>query len=151
MNGRQEEKQVAIFGTSTVEAPNYLAAISGDEMMAVLRRMGFAPELSHDSQGDPLIKFQVEGMKTLINFYNGTNGRYESLQFFSGFNDKVPLQKINEFAQQKRFARVYLDANETINIEWDVALDGGVRKEFLEETVLRWKRLLQIFGGFFSE
>jgi len=141
---------MSIFGSSAGETPKFYESISAQEMMDILREMGFAPELSQDSGGDPRIRFQIEGLKNTIFFYGGTEGRYKSLQFFSGFNDKEPLQKVNEWGQKKRYARVYLDASETVNVEWDISLEGGVRKEFIEASVRLWKSLLRGFCAFFA-
>lgn len=126
-------------------------SISGEEMMAILKEMGFAPELSKDPDGDPLITFQIEGITNEIVFYDGTNGRYESIQFFTGSADKVPLQKVNEWNQKKRFGRVYLSSDGTINMDWNVALSGGVPKEYLEQALLRWKGVLMGYLFFFFQ
>jgi hypothetical protein len=138
-----------IFGASRSEE-NLYTSITGEELLAIIREMGFVPELSKDSEGDPVVRFQIEGLKTSILFYEGKEGRYESLQFFAGFSDKVPLQKTNEWCRKKRYSRVYLDANDTINIEWDVTLAGGVRKEYIIEAVRRWRRIFLSVCEFFA-
>lgn len=138
---------MSIFGTAKGEEPIY-TSISGDEMLAIVKEQGFVPEMTSDSDGDPVIKFQIEGMKCSIFFYDGKDGRYESIQFFTGFTDKVPYPKVNEWTRKRRFSRAYLDAKETINLEFDVPLSGGVRKEFLVEALRRWRRTFVSFVQF---
>ena len=66
-------------------APKIFTTISGPELSDIIREMGFAPELTTDKGGDPLIRFRVEGMMCQIFFYGCENSRSDSLQFSAGF------------------------------------------------------------------
>jgi len=138
---------MAIFGTGKVGDGTFYDSINGDEMTAIVREMGFVPELSKDNQGDPVVWFQIEGLKCAIFFYEKAGDRYKSVQFFAGFADKIPLEKVNEWSQKKRYSRVYANDEGHARIEYDLPLAGGVRKEYIVEAIGRWRRLMLSFTG----
>jgi hypothetical protein len=123
----------------------FLVTVSGEEMAEIVREMGFVPELTKDGGGDPMIKLRIEGLRCQILFYGCKDGRANSLQFNASFADKAPMQKMNEWNRKKRFGKAFLDADNDICIQMDVDLDGGVRKEYLEEILKRWR---SVFTGF---
>lgn len=140
---------MALFGTKEEPKQQFFDTISGEELTAIIREMGFTPELGKDSQGDPIIKLQIEGMRTGVFFY-GTkdgNGRARSLSFYLGFSDKCPIEKINTWNAKKRFAKAYVDENGT-SFNFDVDLDGGVRREYFTEILKRWRGLVGEFASF---
>jgi hypothetical protein len=127
------------------------ATVSGDEMVGVVRDLGFSSELATDSGGDPMIRFQVEGMKCLLLFYGCKDGRASSIQFSAGFTMKRPLELINKWNQKKRFGKAYLDADGDVMINFDVDLDGGVTREYLKEVFKRWRAVFISFVTFLQE
>ena len=138
-----------LFGTRPPQT-EFIDSVTGDEMMSLLAKTGFVPDLSEDQQGDPLIRFQVEGTRSLVIFYNPLGeGRFGTFQYYAGYQDRYSLEKVNEFNRTKRFVRAFNDPDETISLLWDVTLEGGVRADFLEQSVLRWRGALRIFNSFF--
>jgi len=134
---------------SASKAP-IITSVTGSDMMAVLKEMGFVPELTKDSDGDPLIHFQVEGTKCSIFYFEGTSGQYESIQYYVGYDNAPSLDKINEWNQGHRYGRAYLGTDGHARMEFDVPLYGGVSEDHLEQTVHRWKDLVSSFEDFLN-
>lgn len=137
---------MGLFGSESKER-QILTSITADEMATILKDMGFSPELATDSAGDPMIRLPVEGLKSLIFFYGGSGGRYESYQYSAGFRmeTKPGHEAVNEWNRKKRFGKVYLDSEDDPHIEMDVSLSGGVQREYISETVRTWRA---VFGAF---
>ncbi len=128
-----------------------LTSASGPEIEGILREMGFGPELTTDSKGDPKILFGVEGIRCLVFFYEVKDGRAGSIQFCSGFSDKLTPATANEWNRGKRFLKVYLDEDSEPYVDMDVDLAGGVTREYIMERVKLWKSLLLNFIRFVRE
>lgn len=124
-------------------------SVTGDDVVGILREMGFVPELTKDDDGDPLVKFQIEGLKTSIYFFEGSGGRYSAIQFFAGFDDSPTLDKVNTWNTKHRYGRSYLGSTGKLRVEYDVALEGGLTKDNLEACVRRWHTVLNSFTEFF--
>lgn len=125
-------------------------SVTGDDVVGMLREMGFTPELTKDSDGDPLVNFQIEGVKTSIYFYENSGGRYSAIQFYSGFEDQPPISKVNDWNANHRYGRAYLSSAGKLHIEYDIALTGGISRDNLEECVRRWHTVLSAFAAFFA-
>jgi Putative bacterial sensory transduction regulator len=125
--------------------------INGNDMTEIIREMGFAPELTADSGGDPLIRFRIEGMRTHILFYGCKDGFATSLSFGACWADKRSLEKLNEWNRTKRFGKAYLDSDGDVCLQMNVDLDGGVRREYLEEILKRWRQVFLRFIEFVNE
>ena len=122
-------------------------SLNGEEMAAIVKEAGFSPEVTKDSQGDPLIRFRLEALRCAIYFFGCKNDRCESYQFSAGFSmEKKPGQeKINEWNRTKRFGRAYIDAEQDPHIEMDVDLDGGVTHEYIVRTLSTWRAVFLAF------
>ncbi len=116
-----------------------IETVSGEELTLILREMGFSPELKTDRGGDPLVSFQIEGLKCFIACYGCQGARATSLQFGTGFSDKKPLETINAFNRATRFGKAYLDSDGDLMLTLDLALQGGVSRKYLEEMIRRWR------------
>jgi hypothetical protein len=132
------------------EVDTIYRTISGEEMMQIVRDMGFSPELKTDSGGDPMIVFRVEGMKCLVLFFLVTGGRARSLQFMGAFAIKGTLEKVNEWNRRKRYGKAHLDNAGDWAIQMDVDLDGGARREYIEEALKTWRSIFSAFMAFIS-
>jgi hypothetical protein len=138
------------FGDSA-EKPKFFKSISGPEMADLVREMGFVPELTTDSGGDPLIKFRIESMMCLIYFYGNKDGRSDSLQFSAGFANKPAITKVNEWNAKKRFLKAHLDPEGDVIVNMDFEIDGGVTLEFFQERLKRWRAVFLSFTSFMRE
>ena len=69
--------------------------VSGAEAMAVLQAMDLEPEMLEDSVGDPMIRFQTNGLNAYLNFYDCSADRCGSLQLEVGLTWKRPRALAN--------------------------------------------------------
>jgi hypothetical protein len=141
---------MSLFGNQPAKS-DVFATISGEELTEIVREMGFAPELTVDSQGDPMVKFRIEGLRCQILFYGCKDGRANSIQFNSVFSSDAPLEKINDWNLKKRFGKASLDADHDVLFQMDVDLDGGVKRDYFEEIIKRWRSVFLSFARFLSE
>jgi hypothetical protein len=121
--------------------------VNGEELAAVVREAGFVPEITEDSQGDPLVRFRLEGLRTSIFTYGCEDDRCTSYQFMAGFSmdEKPGVEKVNEWNRLRRFGRAYVDTEQDPIIEMDVDLDGGVTHEYLVRTLTTWRAVFVSF------
>lgn len=85
--------------------------VSGAEAMAVLQAMDLEPEMLEDSVGDPMIRFQTNGLNAYLNFYDCSAGRCGSLQLEVGLDleNGTSLQVANVYNTRYRYGRMVLD------------------------------------------
>ncbi|MBJ6978902.1 MULTISPECIES: YbjN domain-containing protein [unclassified Luteimonas] len=85
--------------------------VSGAEAMAVLQAMELEPEMLEDSVGDPMIRFQTNGLNAYLNFYDCNAGRCGSLQLEVGLDleNGTSLQVANVYNTRYRYGRMVLD------------------------------------------
>ena len=85
--------------------------VSGAEAMAVLQAMDLEPEMLEDSVGDPMIRFQTNGLNAYLNFYDCSGGRCGSLQLEVGLDleNGTSLQVANVYNTRYRYGRMVLD------------------------------------------
>lgn len=85
--------------------------VSGAEAMIVLRAMELEPEMLEDGVGDPMIRFQTNGLNAYLNFYDCSGGRCGSLQLEVGLDleNGTSLQVANVYNTRYRYGRMVLD------------------------------------------
>ena len=59
------------------------------------------------------------------------------------------MEKVNQWNNEKRFSRAYLDRDGDANVEWDIDLEGGVTVEAVREGIRTFQTVVQAFKGFF--
>ena len=98
--------------------------VSGQDFERILKDMGFTPTLTTDGGGDPLIIFQIEGLKSAVIFYGCSNDRANSIQFRASYSATLSLDQANKWNSTKRFGKVYIDKDGDVALTLDVDLDG---------------------------
>jgi len=95
--------------------------VTGAEAMAVLEDMALQPEMLEDSVGDPMIRFQIEGLTAYLNFYDCRDGRCGSLQLEVGLDLQAgtSLQVANVYNARYRYGRVLLDDEMDPYLQYD--------------------------------
>jgi hypothetical protein len=104
--------------------------------------------LESQSDGDPRISGQINGLAYQLFFMNCTDGAdCEDLNFYAGFADLKPtVDAINDWNRNKRFGNAYLDSDLDAVIEFDVNLEFGVSRDNLDATFGLWELLLQQYA-----
>lgn len=129
------------------------ATINGSEPKEILdlaKGHGSA-ELSTDKQGDPLIQGRIKGYKYQILFYDCKSGNNcETVTFDAAWENSgdVDLKKINEWNQNKRFGRAFLDSDGDPALDWDVNLTHGVNSKNFDDTLQIWGNAMEQFAEF---
>jgi hypothetical protein len=116
---------------------------SVDEILAIAKTYGSAT-LASQSNGDPKVSGQIEGIPYTVYFMNCTNNAdCEDVNFYSGFLDNKPdLETINAWNRDKRFGKAYLDTDLDAVVEWDVNLEHGVTSENMDAAFALWWLIL---------
>lgn len=125
-------------------------ATEPNKILEIAKGFGSA-ELSNDKHGDPLIQGRMEEYKYQIIFYDCENGKNCTTIAFDAaweISSEVDLEKVNDWNQNKRFGRAFLDVDGDPALDWDVNLKHGVEKANLEDTFKIWKDLMQEYVDF---
>lgn len=139
-----------------VVAPPTARLIDATDPQAILEiAKGFgSAEIETDNKGDPKIVGRIEGSKYVVLFYGCTAAAdCKSIQFVVSWRakDKMALEKINKYNDDKRFGKAYLDKDGDPTLEFDVNLVGGVTRKNFEETYDWWKTSLVQFAKFLNK
>ena len=122
-------------GTRVSQATVY-NAVSGKEIQAMLTTEGYRPTLGKAEDGDPQIKFKVQGKEIRIDFYDCNKTEFcGSLNFSTGWALKTKLKAadLNQWNADSRYIRVYTDEENDPILEDDIDLDGGVTMNNVKE------------------
>jgi hypothetical protein len=134
-----ESPLAALFKTVDATDPARLAEILRDE--------GYRAKVERDDVGDPKISSSSQGVDWTIFFYDCDGDRCKSIQFAIAFDteDGVPLELVNRWNRDNRFAKAYLDDENDPFLEYDVNLVGGVTRNNFADTLGLWEGLLGNF------
>lgn len=144
---------LAIGFSAPAHAQNVTAA-NPESVASVIRGKGYTVEVSKDSDGDPLIKAEGNGVNFIVLFYGCTNGKAcQTISFYAGWTDsEANEQKLNEWNRDQRFGRAYIDKDGDPCIEMDVDLDdGGMSKILFEDNVEFWMTVMSQYSKFIFE
>jgi Putative bacterial sensory transduction regulator len=129
---------------SSSNAVEVLSDISLDMMLNLLEEQGLSGEVVGSNTGNPLIRLKIGGYTSGVYFYaerEGTPGYYRSIQFAAMFRQSLSLEDANRWNRERRYVKVYADADGQLAFEQDVSLDGGVTRRFLIERLNDWQRI----------
>ena len=139
-------------GTRVSQATVY-NAVSGKEIQAMLTTEGYRPTLGKAEDGDPQIKFKVQGKEIRIDFYDCNKTEFcGSLNFSTGWALKTKLKAadLNQWNADSRYIRVYTDEENDPILEDDIDLDGGVTMNNVKEFVRMYVSQLDEFVAEFK-
>ena len=127
--------------------------IGGKEVLELLAKEGYKPELGKDADGDPKITFKIQGKSIGIFFYDCNKTPFcSNLSISTGWDLKKPLdsQKLLTFNYDNRFARASTDKDNDPYFESDFDLTGGATKVALAEWVKTYAGQLDEFKSAFK-
>jgi hypothetical protein len=139
-----------------------IMAVDQDILAAIVREAGYkalvksTEEGGSHYKGDAYIETAQNGWQTFITFYNKTeDGKYTSVQFGLHLNDNEGTfggtARMNDFNSQWRFVKGVINADNSLTIQMDVDLVGGVSREYLIKRVGLWDHVLGSFNNFTAE
>lgn len=123
-------------------------AVSGKEISAMLSTEGYRPTLGKAEDGDPQIKFKVQGKEVYIDFYDCNKTEFcGSLNISTGWALKTKLKAtdLNQWNADNRYIRVYTDEENDPFLEDDIDLDGGATINNVKEFVKTYVTQLEDF------
>lgn len=120
-----------------------------DEILDLAQGFGDA-SLDSQSNGDPKIKGEMDGVSYSIYFMNCTDGKNcEDLNFYAGFLDLKPKQDdINGWNRDKRFGKAYIDGDGDAVVEMDLNLEHGVSSDNLKADIEVWSLVLDQYTDY---
>lgn len=123
-------------------------AVSGKEISVMLSTEGYRPTLGKAEDGDPQIKFKVQGKEVYIDFYDCNKTEFcGSLNISTGWALKTKLKAtdLNQWNADNRYIRVYTDEENDPFLEDDIDLDGGATMNNIKEFVKTYVTQLEDF------
>lgn len=151
-----------LFSTILVSSLAMFSAFSAAEMIdgsdpeaiLTLAKGHGRAELSKDEQGDPSIQGRMNGHKYRITFYDcEENKNCKTLSFDAAWETKsgIEVERVNEWNQNKRFGRAFVDQDGDAALDWDVNLTYGVESENFDDTLRIWGDIMQEYADFINE
>ena len=128
-------------------------AVSGKEISAMLSTEGYRPTLGKADDGDPQIKFKVQGKEVYIDFYDCNKTEFcGSLNISTGWalKTKLAAAELNQWNADNRYIRVYTDEENDPFLEDDIDLDGGATMNNVKEFVKTYVSQLDDFVAEFK-
>lgn len=121
--------------------------VTGPEAMAVLQAMELSPELLTDSAGDPMIRFDINGLTSYLNFYDCASGRCGSMQLEVGLDleSGTTLQVANVYNARYRYGRMALDDEMDPFLHYDFEVLHANHAEHIKSQVEMFGNLLGSF------
>lgn len=127
--------------------------ITGNDSKVVLKmaqEWGKA-ELKKSSEGNPMIRGEIDGLNYTITFGSCKNGKDCADMTFWAYWEGGSLEQANAWNAGKTFGRAYIDEDGDTNVDYIVNLVGGITPENLADTFEWWNHLLQKFHESFEE
>lgn len=138
--------------TAQAQIADNITASDENTILQAMQDFGLVATMGKDGQGDPKISSRVSSSKFEVYFYGCTeNTQCKSLLFRAGYDLKqgISAEKVNEWNQQKRFTKAYINDDGDPRIEMDVNLDfDGVGAKNFEDTLDWWRLLIEGFEEF---
>ena len=117
-------------------------ALGPEDLRKLLHGWGYRAEIGTTVGGNPVVRSGAGGFKFHILFvWPSKEGRlYGCLNFVTVFvgRPNLSLSVVNEISRTSRFGRLYLDEENDLILERDIALTGGISAGHLQECLLDW-------------
>ena len=129
-------------------APRNVGAGDPERLADLMRRAGFRAEMATDGVGDPMIRSAASGKLFRVMFYECTNNEdCRSIQFRAAFDlaDGTTADRMNEWNENERWTRAYVDDEGDPILEYDVNFEGGVSPDNFQDSLRVWERSLGRF------
>ena len=122
-------------------------ALGPEDLRKLLHGWGYRAEVGITVSGNPVVRSGAGGFKFHILFaWPSKDSRFFGcLNFVTVFlgRPNLTLAVVNEISRTSRFSRLYLDEENDLILERDVALTGGVSAGYLQECLLDWTCMME--------
>lgn len=137
---------------ASVQAAPLVDATDPEVLLELAKGYGSAT-LKEDDYGDPLIVGRVEGNKYSIFFYGCEDNRdCDDILFsaaWSGYD--ITMRDMNDWNNEKRYGKAYLDNDGDPALELVANLKYGVSRRNLDDTIDWWALTMQEFEEYIDE
>lgn len=119
-----------------------------DIIASLIQDEGYRAVVGTDGVGDPMITSSANGYEFDIFFYGCTEGETcRDVQFSVSFDleDGMSLTRAQDFNQEKRWAKVYLNEESDPRLEMDYNMYGGVSATNFNDTLDWWVIIMNEF------
>lgn len=126
-------------------AENVISNITGEDLADLIRESGFRAEVRADKDGDPMVMATVNGVKTLILFYNCKGSPVKScdeIQFNAIWTktDSFTLEKVNSVNQTRRRGKLYIDPDGNLTAQLTISIVGSTKTN-LKTYITYWESI----------
>lgn len=127
------------FTASAFAAPIIVERVTVQEMANILAGEGYRAEIDNETA----CSFKIQGYNAQIILFN----EGEAIQFHASWvNSDATLEGLNDWNQNYRFARAYLDDKDNPHMEVDLDLAGGVTMERIKDFIKTCQDLIVSFA-----
>jgi hypothetical protein len=125
--------------------------ISEDDIAAILEKARSFGPANMEKAEIPMIRADANGHPYAIKFLDcdGPAGCKDFLLQTYLFGPRVDLDLANSWNRDRRWTKVYYDADDDIALEMDVDLTGGISESSLDRTFAIWNEAVDAFKIFF--
>ena len=122
--------------------------VSAKDMTRILTAMGLEVQALDAGRAErSAMKFELGGYPVVLVLANGNS----DASLYAGFTDtKTKVNKVNEWNQQKRFSRAYIDKDGDPVLEADIDFTGGVTEANIKAWVKLYRDQLMEYARFLS-
>lgn len=122
-------------------------SITLEEMEGLLRSWGYSYE-RREAAGAEYFRLRLEGLHALLFLFDCQDGQCRSLQLYAGFSmrRKPSLERINQWNQEKRFSRAYIDKDGDPVLEADLWIGEGVTEATIQDFLDTFRISLRAFA-----
>jgi hypothetical protein len=132
---------VLLAAATTASSAEFVDATDPQQLVSIIRELGYRARLTSDNTGDPMISTSVGGTDVSILFFGCVaNADCKTLLFKVGYdlNDGTTLEAVNVWNTENLYGRAYLDDESDPWIEMPVNLFGGITRQNFEDTFDWW-------------
>ena len=108
-----------------------------DDLESLVRGMGLSPTREKANA----VRFKLAGYTTFL------LSKGPDIQLYAWFDNKVSLEKINDWNRKQRFTRAYKDKDGDAVLECDLDLEGGVTLENVKAFIDFYRNMLPRFAN----
>lgn len=153
---RAEEPAATPPPTTTPADTALIQRLTGADMLAILKEVGFTGELKVNGDGNPQIvggyvdpetKKSYAFLATLYRCEEGA-GCYD-IVFTRSYEASMPvtLQMVNKYNQTRIFGVAYLDSGGQVGQSLSHTIQGGVTRQTVKEIIDWWREVMVSFDS----
>lgn len=108
-----------------------IPSVTPDTFASILQDIGYRAEILKNDEGRRRIRTRIGGWNVTVSFYScddKENCKSLGLRSFFENDKKRDAAWANDWNNRKRFAKVYIDRDNDVNIECDIMLREGITK-----------------------